>query len=92
MLDSYFQVKLFIKYSYSILDIMFIIIRIRIEKNDNKTMRNFKDRKFEVIILKIHYCYLVQHSLKYIETYFVPLINKCLKSYLVVGSIDDTSR
>ncbi len=31
------------------------------------------DREFEVIILKNHYCNLVEHSRKFMETYFVLL-------------------
>jgi hypothetical protein len=44
-------------------------------------MRHLHDREFEVIILKNHYCHLVEHSRKFMETYFVLLTTVTDRTY-----------
>jgi len=56
-----------------------------------RVTRHLHDSEFEVIILKNHYCHLVEHSRKVFGNVFYS-INNSHKSYLVVVERDDTSR
>jgi hypothetical protein len=49
-----------------------------------RVTRNFRDRCLEVVILKPHYCHRVEHSLKCMETYFVPLISALKRIWKLV--------